>query len=143
MKYILILFLSPFFISCNTQPEPLVAGKDVCSYCKMPVADTKFGAEIITEKGKFYKFDDVICMLNFMKEGIATNEKIKSMLVVCYTNNQKLIKATEAFFLVSSEFHTSMNSGAACFESLKDAQSFQTNFPGKILSWQELNQTLH
>lgn len=132
-----------FFISCNTKPEPLVAGKDVCSYCKMPVADTKFGAEIITEKGKLYKFDDVICMIHFMKEGLAHNEKIKNTLVVNYSNNQRLMNVNEAFFLVSGQFHTAMNSGTACFETIKEAEFLQANFPGKILSWQELNQTLH
>ena len=141
MKNLLFVSLIFIFTSCDTQPEPLITGKDVCSSCKMPVADIKFGAEIITEKGKVYKFDDVICLLNFMNKGISSKEKIKNILAVNYSINQKLMNVNESFFLVSSQFRTPMNSGVACFESRKEAESHQTNFPGKILNWQELNQT--
>ena len=81
MKNNFLLLLTFIFFSCTTKPELLVVGKDVCSSCKMPVSDLKYGAEIITEKGRIYKFDDVICMLNFMKAGIIPGEKIKSILV--------------------------------------------------------------
>ncbi len=136
------LLLILFFISCNTQPEPIVAGKDVCSFCKMPVADTKFGAEIITVKGKLYKFDDLICMLNFKAEQAGRNEKNKIELVVDYTGNHPLINAAESFYLLSKQFHTPMNSGVVCFNSLKTAESFLPNFPGEVYSWNELQQKL-
>jgi copper chaperone NosL len=45
----LVLF---FFASCTSRPEPLKIGSDVCHLCKMGVADTKFGSEIITIKEK-------------------------------------------------------------------------------------------
>ena len=143
MKYILILFLTLFFISCNTQPEPLVAGKDVCTYCKMPVAEIKFGGEIITAKGKIYKFDDLGCMINFIKSGMDSKEKVKDLLAVNYSNNQELLNVNEATFLISSNFHTPMNSGVVCFRSEKEAKKMEKDFPGNILSWQQLNQTLH
>ena len=142
MKNILLFCFVLFFISCDTKPQPLIAGKDDCSFCKMPVADTKFGGEIITSKGKIYKFDDVICMIHFMNAGLKPNEKIKNIFAVSYTNNIKLMDVEQTFFLVSSQFHTSMNSGTACFESLKDAETYQENFPGNILSWREVQQTL-
>src|SRR5215510_10333173 len=34
-----------FLVSCNTSPEPFVAGKDNCHACKMAISDTRFGAE--------------------------------------------------------------------------------------------------
>ena len=30
----------------------------------MKIADGKFGAELITTKGRIYKFDDIHCMIN-------------------------------------------------------------------------------
>ena len=53
------------FQQCTQEPEPLVYGKDVCQFCKMTLMDHKFGAELVTNKGKVYKFDDINCMLNF------------------------------------------------------------------------------
>ena len=139
--YIFILSI-PFFISCNTKPQPLVIGKDECYFCKMPVADPKFGAEIITQKGKLYKFDDTICMINFMKEGLVADEKIKDLLNVDYSSNQNLLNVNTAVFLVSENLHTPMNSGIAAFASRSQAETFLKDFPGEILTWQQLQSKL-
>ena len=45
---IFILFLS----SCSAKPEPFNYGKDICADCSMTIMDPKFGAQIITDKGK-------------------------------------------------------------------------------------------
>ena len=48
----------PFFLylscfqSCNAGPVPIKPGKDNCQFCKMTISDIRFGAEIITAKGK-------------------------------------------------------------------------------------------
>ena len=143
MKNSLILFLMLLLLSCNTQPQPLVIGKDECSYCKMPYADAKFGAEIITVKGKVYKFDDVSCMNNFTKAELRKDEIIKSMLIVNYSSNQTFLNTAETVFLISPQLHTPMNSGIAGFESKEKANSLLVNFPGEILSWHQLQQKLN
>ena len=139
MKNILSILFTLIFISCNTAPQPLVVGKDECYYCKMPVADTKFGAEIITEKGKFYKFDDVGCMINFLKTNLNEKEKAKNILTVSYTN-QKLLNVNECVFLKSANLRSPMNSGIAAFESVNEAQSFLKELSGNILTWNQLQQ---
>ncbi|HRI80568.1 MAG TPA: nitrous oxide reductase, partial [Cyclobacteriaceae bacterium] len=62
-----VLFL--FMAACSTEPEPLQYGKDTCHTCKMTLMDNKFGAEIVTDKGKIYKFDDMSCFLNYYNSG--------------------------------------------------------------------------
>ena len=54
-----------FLASCNTGPQPIKIGVDACAFCKMTIADEKFGGEIITGKNKIYKFDDIHCLLSF------------------------------------------------------------------------------
>lgn len=142
MKNIISIFFILFFISCSTEPQPLVVGKDECYFCKMPVADTKFGAEIITEKGKLYKFDDTGCIINFLKIGLSTDEKIKNIFTICYSNNQKFSDVNKSFFLMSENFRTPMNSGIASFETRNEAETFLKEFPGEILTWQQLQQKL-
>ena len=140
MKSLLSLLLFPLLIACSTSPQPLVVGQDVCFYCKMPVVDSKFGAEVITAKGKLYKFDDVGCMSNFLKSGFDKNESIKTIVAVCYTNNNQLLDVQSAFFLRSPALHSPMNSGIAAFNSKQEATSMQKNFPGEILSWEQIQQ---
>ena len=142
MKNAISILCSLFFISCSTEPQPLVIGKDECYFCKMPYADAKFGAEIITVKGKLYKFDDTGCLVNFLKVGLGTDEKIKNIFIVDYANNQKLSDINTAAFLISEKFHTPMNSRIAAFELRSEAETFLKDFPGEILTWQQLQSKL-
>ena len=34
----------------------------------MKISDGKFGAELITSKGRIYKFDDMHCMISYHKK---------------------------------------------------------------------------
>lgn len=140
MKNIFSILFTLFFISCSTEPQPLVVGKDECYFCKMPYADAKFGAEIITEKGKLYKFDDIGCMIDFIKNNLDVNVKVKNILAVSYTNNQKFLNLNECAFLKSSDLHSPMNSGIAAFASRSEAETFLKEFPGDIFTWNQLQQ---
>lgn len=140
MKNISSILFFVFFISCNTQPQPLVVGKDECFFCKMPVADTKFGAEIITVKGKLYKFDDIGCTINFLKNGFAAGEKAKNIFTVNYANEHNFLDVNKSFFLMSENLHSPMNSGVAAFVSRSEAETFIKEFPGKIFTWIQLQQ---
>src|SRR3954469_18484724 len=103
MKNIICFLITIFLIACHTDPQPLVAGKDECYFCKMPVADVKFGGEIITAKGKLYKFDDMGCLVNFLKGGIGAEEKSSQILAMNYNNHVDLIEAAKAVFARSPD----------------------------------------
>ena len=81
------LKLIPFFLlafiisSCTTKPQPIKMG-DTCDFCIMGVADNRFGAEIITNKGKIYKFDDIHCLLGFMKANTVPPKEQKSIVFI-------------------------------------------------------------
>ena len=63
-----ILFISLLLSSCSAGPVPLKPGTDNCEFCKMTISDIRYGAEIITKKGKIFKFDDPQCAISFLKE---------------------------------------------------------------------------
>ncbi|HEY4617274.1 MAG TPA: nitrous oxide reductase accessory protein NosL, partial [Flavobacterium sp.] len=95
---VLLFMLSLSFLSCaKTEAVPLKLNVDSCDFCKMNIADGKYGAEIITQKGRVYKFDDIMCMINYGKENLDTNTK--SYYVNDYTQDNVLIPAESAFFL--------------------------------------------
>ena len=43
---------------CSKGPKPIDYGNDGCHFCKMTIVDKIHGSELITEKGKVFKFDD-------------------------------------------------------------------------------------
>ena len=38
--------------SCAAEPSPIRFGADTCDYCRMTIADERFGSEIVTKKGR-------------------------------------------------------------------------------------------
>jgi copper chaperone NosL len=141
MKAKLIILVSILFCTaCSINPEPLKPGKDQCHACKMPVADIKYGAEIVTNKGKVYKFDDIICLLQFYDSETLKEPEIHSIWVSDFEGTKGLIDVNTSCFLLSEQLQTPMNSQAVAFADCTRAELFLNTFPGKLVSWQELIQ---
>jgi copper chaperone NosL len=136
--HILSISIFLFFISCSTEPEPLQYGTDICRFCKMTLMDKKFGAELVTTKGKVYKFDDLNCFLNFYNSGYEPEENFKHKLVVDFSAPAKLIDATNAFYIKSSEIRSPMNGQVAAFETKASMDIFKKQWKGIYLAWGEV-----
>ena len=136
MNMLTLLIL--LFVSCSADPQPLQYGKDACHTCKMTLVDKKFGAELVTKKGKVYKFDDVNCMINFYNSGYEEFGNIAHRLVIDFANPEKLIDAQHAFFAKTDQIRTPMASGVAAFGSEDDYKKFNKKWKGTALSWGEL-----
>ncbi|MBX7182122.1 MAG: hypothetical protein K1X82_08420 [Bacteroidia bacterium] len=63
---ITFLAFTLLFSGCETKPEKIIITKENCEYCKMTIMDARFGAELITPGGRIYKFDDPICLKNYL-----------------------------------------------------------------------------
>ena len=125
--------------SCNADPVPLQLGKDNCDFCKMTVSDVRFGAEIITDKGKVYKFDDVHCIISYMKSGILDAKKIKEIYLTNFTGAHELKKANEMFLLKSDELRSPMSGNIAAFSSKDSLNKVKIIYKGREISWGDIN----
>jgi copper chaperone NosL len=134
----MLLILATLLISCSTEPEPLQYGTDICHFCKMTLMDKKFGAELVTKKGKIYKFDDLNCFLNFYNSGNEPEENFKHKLVVDFSAPAKLIDATNAFYIKSSEIRSPMDGRVAAFETKASMDKFKKEWNGIYLAWGEV-----
>ena len=135
---ITIILLTILTFSCTVEPESLQYGHDACYTCKMTLMDTKFGAEIVTKKGKVYKFDDINCLINFHNSGDELEENMAYRLVVDFSNPEKLIDAREAFYIKSNQVKSPMASQIASFETKEQADLNKKKWQGIWLSWGEL-----
>jgi copper chaperone NosL len=132
------IFILLLFTSCSTEPEPLVYGTDVCHFCKMTLMDKKFGAELVTKKGKVYKFDDMNCFLNFYNSAFENTEDYHHKLVVDFASEGKLIDATHAFYIKSSAIRSPMDGQVAAFETKTSMDKFKKEWKGIYLAWGEV-----
>ncbi|MBI1341575.1 MAG: hypothetical protein GC171_01440 [Terrimonas sp.] len=140
VKTILIAFCMLIFpfTSCTVKPVPFNIGKDNCTMCKMGVADLRFGGEIITKKGKIFKFDDAGCLLTYIKSGEMDTTQIKDILIMNFLHPNTFITTSKSQFLVSSSIKSPMNSSIAGFENRAVAEKVKGENEGEIMSWQEL-----
>jgi copper chaperone NosL len=124
--------------SCITKPQPFAYGKDVCDDCRMTIMDPKFGGEIITKKGKIYKFDDAHCVAHFLKAGKIKTADIAQTVFIDYENNNNFIDAKSLFFVVSPKLKSPMNGNAAAFADKVSAERKAQETGGEIKDWDTL-----
>ncbi len=135
----MVTVLLLFFISgCSSKPEPFRYGTDICYLCKMGIADPKFGSELITKKGKVYKFDDVGCMVRFMKTESIEQKDISRTVVINYEKQNDFIETGIAVFAASPLTKSPMGFNLSAFTTKEAAAKYITDSTGKILSWNEL-----
>lgn len=135
---VLVLLSGLLFSSCSAQPEPFKYGADNCHACKMGIVDPKFGAEIVTTKGKVYKFDDLICMVRFLKSDELKKENIKQNLVINFNKENDFIDVKKAVFFVAGDLRSPMGSNAAAFASNEEADAVKNKMQGELINWEEM-----
>ena len=130
----LFVFLSLSFFSCaKTEVVPIKLNVDTCDFCKMTIADGKYAAEVISEKGRVFKFDDIMCMIHYGKEN--SNTKMAAHYVNDYTQDNVLIPAKTAFFLSEGTIQSPMRGGIIAFSSENEAKEFGIKLKAKPVTW--------
>jgi copper chaperone NosL len=137
ISLVISAFLMLASLSCNSGPQPIKLGADACDFCKMSIADQHFGAEIITKKGKVYKFDDMHCILAFMKSNISKND-IKETWLVNFNKPHNFILAEKAFLLKSDELHSPMGGNVASFDDESKMKETMKDIKGEVVTWNQL-----
>ena len=135
----LLIALIIISISCTHHPAPIQFGTDACEHCKMTIMDQKYGSEIVTSKGKIFKFDAIECMLDFKIENAEKlNNEDDNFLVINVATPGDLIDAKNAFFLRDKAFKSPMGANLAAFPTEQMAKNNLQNADGLILNWKEL-----
>lgn len=125
-----------FTTSCGSDgPQPIILHKDPCDYCRMSIADGKFGAELITTKHKVYKFDDISCMLHFKEEN---KIEVKGFYVHDFSENNQLIEASTAWYVQHEQILSPMGGGVAAFASKENALPLATEMLTIVNTWDEI-----
>lgn len=137
MAFIPLLLLVSI-TACNTEPEPIQSGKDNCTFCKMGITDLRYSTEIITDKGKIFKFDDAGCMIRWISSSGMNQSQIKKILVSHYDNPKEWIDAKKAIFIQSASIHSPMNFNFAALTPDQKPQDIFAMQEIIKLNWNEI-----
>lgn len=136
---ILMTIIILLLVSCGREdkPEEIKYGVDICSFCKMTIVDPKWGAELMTTKGKVYKFDVVECMIAYWQSFLKP-EDVKHFWVVNFTKPKEFIEATNAKYIRTLQYPSPMGLNSLAIESLADTTKLNL-LPGcEILEWKDV-----
>jgi copper chaperone NosL len=139
LNILLLLAATGAFSSCHQGPVPMRIGQDHCEFCMMTVSDARFGAEITTKKGRIFKFDDIHCLRETLRENHPAKTEISAIYLVNFENGSWL-KAEEASLLESENFRTPMGGNIAAFTDSLHRQHYLRQNDGRPTTWKDIYQ---
>lgn len=110
--------------------------EDVCAACKMAISEKQFATEFVTKDGDAKKFDDLGCMLDYLKTKADRNQ-IAAYFVADF-ESKKWLRAESAHFVKSAKFAAPMGGNIAAFEHQEKAREAKIKFNGEHVSFAEL-----
>src|SRR5690606_8710596 len=93
--------------------------------------------ELVTQKGKIYKFDDMYCMKAFLQDGNIAENQIHSLWLVDFEATEQLIPAKESFLLHNPILKSPMGSDMAAFTDKETLEQYHSEYSGTTLLWED------
>jgi copper chaperone NosL len=134
---ILFLFLLTA-AACSTDPEEINFGVDQCSLCRMNISEHRFGAEIVTKKGKIFKYDAAECMFNALSLGNVNYDEAAGFYVIDASNPKRLTDGVTATYLISEKLPSPMGANLSAYSKKSDAEANQKQHGGEMKTWSDL-----
>lgn len=137
MKNLFYLFAVILLLSsCSKSPEPIQYGRDSCDNCRMLISDPKYGSELITSKGKIYKFDSIECTADFYNN--LNVEDINSIWVTDFLRPNEFININEGLFLRSKNLRSPMGLNLSAFSNATELNKIKEQYGGDEIRWNDL-----
>ena len=139
-RLLAILTLLLLAASCKIAPEPIAFGTDACHYCHMTIVDRQHASQLVTGKGKAFKFDAVECLLFHLQDAPADSRAL--YLVSDFNQPGTLLEAESATYLISENLPSPMGAFLTAFASQPDALEAQKQYGGTLYDWSGLQEHL-
>jgi len=137
-RVVVVLLTMLTLASCGGEPEPINYGHDECEFCRMQITDNKYGAELVTDKGKIYKFDSIECMIEFSLVKNTLGDTNNKLLITDFDNPGNLVDARNSVYVMNDKFRSPMGLNVTAFNGEERVQKFISENGGEKLSWVEV-----
>jgi copper chaperone NosL len=123
--------------ACHSAPRPLVAGEDSCRYCRMTIDDPRFGAMVLTARGRLETFDSIECLAGYVSSQTAGSAP-RAIWVADVENPSRWLDVTRARFLYGSTLHSPMGRRLAALDAAADVEAVRLRLGGELMSWPQV-----
>lgn len=128
-----------FVSACTPSPQEIVYGEEACHSCLMTIVDMRHAAQLVTKKGRAYKFDAIECMVDYLNKSEPTEY---AYILVSDYDNAKLIDAATATYLISQAIPSPMGAFLSAFGEYERAHTLQKSQEGQLYDWKDLSEAL-
>lgn len=104
----------------------------------MNIVDQQHAAQIVTSKGKPFKYDAIECMMRDLQKW--DEKELALILITDYSNPGVLVDAEKSTFLISENLPSPMGANLTGFSKKEIALQTKNGKGGKIFSWEELKE---
>ncbi|CAN5668358.1 hypothetical protein BH11BAC1_BH11BAC1_14970 [soil metagenome] len=137
--FALTIMAATLLSSCSTEPQQINYGKDACAFCKMNIVDARFSAQCMSTKGKSFHFDDIHCLVSFLKNGGVWRNELAGVYFTDFNEKSKWIKSEQALLLQSDSLRSPMGWNMTAYQTDAERDESFKKFNGKELTWSEIN----
>jgi copper chaperone NosL len=121
----------------STAPRALVSGQDACSTCRMTIDDIRFGALLITAKGKIETFDSIECLASFVAT-LPPALAPRGVYVADFDHPSHWLDARRAQYLHQGQLHSPMGRELAAFPADSAPETLTARFGGHSVTWTDV-----
>lgn len=120
--------------ACSRGPRALVAGTDTCAHCRMTIDDVRFGALVLTARGKIQTFDSIECLASYLA-ALPSDEQPRGAWVADFEHPAHWVDAERATYLHRSQLRSPMGRDLAAFATDSDAADLARRYGGRAIDW--------
>ena len=119
---LLLLSIFTILIGCQADgPSEINFGKDQCDHCRMTIEEKGYATELMTNKGRAYKFDDIDCMNKFVQSNTDKSKDAKTYVIDFKT--AEFLETDKAIFIQGGEIKSPMGGNTQAYANPKDAEN--------------------
>lgn len=138
IRYYVLALIIILFVGCSKEPKPINYGEDECEFCKMLVMDKRYGAEMVTAKGKIYFFDSIECLIGYIENQKMSKDDYHSLWVSNYSDPGNIIDAQNAVYLKNDSLRSPMGLNVLAVENEAQLSPIMQEFGGTQLKFEDL-----
>ncbi len=132
-----LLALALLAAACRARkPEPIALNEDQCDYCRMTIADARFGGEAVLPTGRVKKFDSAACLLSWVRATPPNNRG--ALYVIDLQHPGTFVPAETAGFLRDAVLKSPMGGSLLGFADVARAEEQRTMLGGRVMTWTDV-----
>lgn len=134
----MLMFIGLGMTACGLpEPRPVKLNEDACAHCKMTIMNPHFAAQVVSQRGRQYVFDDVACMVGFRKDH--PEILFKNYYVADFCPPYQWLPVDKAMMMQSDSLRSPMGGNVAGFSNADSAHVYQAKLGAVPIAWADVN----